>query len=152
MLGLLLHAQRDARGAIEHYEKAVELDPQTAASAANNLAWLYAESGENLDRALELAQIARTHLPADAEPLDTLGWVYMKKGVMSQAETFIRQAVDLDPNNAAVSLPSRRHLREEGRRCERARGAAARADPPAWQRDRAGCQAHPVHPRVLSDP
>ena len=62
MLGLLLHAQRDARGAIEHYERAVELDPQTAASAANNLAWLYAEQGENLDRALELAQMARTHL------------------------------------------------------------------------------------------
>ena len=99
MLGLLLHAQRDVRGAIEHYEKAVALDPRTAAPAANNLAWLYAESGENLDRALELAQIARTHLPGDAEPLDTLGWVYMKKGVTSQAETFVRQAVDLNPNN-----------------------------------------------------
>ena len=45
MLGLLLHAQRDVRGAIEHYEKAVALDPRTAAPAANNLAWLYAESG-----------------------------------------------------------------------------------------------------------
>ena len=100
MLGLLLHAQRDARGAIEHYERAVELDPQTAASAANNLAWLYAEQGGNLDRALELAQVARTHLPSDAEPLDTLGWVYMKKGIMSQAEAFTRQAVDLDPKNA----------------------------------------------------
>ena len=70
-----------------------------AAPAANNLAWWYAESGENLDRALELAQIARSHLAADAEPLDTLGWVYKKKGVMAQAETFIRQAIDLDPNN-----------------------------------------------------
>ena len=99
MLGLLMHAQRNTRAAIEHYEKAVELDPRTAAPAANNLAWLYAESGENLDRALELAQIARFHLGADPEPLDTLGWVYMKKGVMSQAETFIRQAVDLNPKN-----------------------------------------------------
>ena len=99
MLGLLMHAQRNTRAAIEHYEKAVKLDPRTAAPAANNLAWLYAESGQNLDRALELAQMARLHLPADPEPLDTLGWVYMKKGTMSQAETFIRQAVDLNPNN-----------------------------------------------------
>ena len=99
MLGLLLHAQRDTRGAIEHYEKAVELDPRIAAPAANNLAWLYAERAENLDRALELAQIARSHLAGDAEPLDTLGWVYMKKGVTSQAETSIRQAIDLDPKN-----------------------------------------------------
>lgn len=99
MLGLLLHAQRDMRAAIEHYNKAVDLDPRTAASAANNLAWFYAENGENLDRALELAQIARAHLATDPEPLDTLGWIYMKKGVMSQAETFIRQAIDLNPNN-----------------------------------------------------
>ena len=99
MLGLLLHSQRDTRGAIEQYEKAVELDPRTAAPAANNLAWLYAESGQNLDRALDLAQIARSNMPADAEPLDTLGWVYMKKGITSHAETFIRQAVDLDPKN-----------------------------------------------------
>jgi Tfp pilus assembly protein PilF len=99
MLGLLRHAQRDVAGAVEHYEKAVAIDPRRAASAANNLAWLYAESGENLDRALELAQNARAHLGSDAEPLDTLGWVYMKKGMLSQAETFIRQAVDAAPKN-----------------------------------------------------
>ena len=84
MLGLLLHAQRDVPGAIEHYEKAVALDPRVAAPAANNLAWLYAENGENLDRALELAQIARAQLTGDAEPLDTLGWVYLKKGATSR--------------------------------------------------------------------
>jgi Tfp pilus assembly protein PilF len=99
MLGLLLHAQRDVRGAIEHYERAFALDPKRAAPAANNLAWLYAENGENLDRALELAQAARSELSSDSAPLDTLGWVYLKKGVTSQAETFIRQAIDLDPNN-----------------------------------------------------
>ena len=114
MLGLLLHAQRDARGAIEHYEKAVALDPRVAAPAANNLAWLYAENGENLDRALQLAQSARMHLPTDAEPLDTLGWVYLKRGMTSTAETFIRQAVDLDPNNAPLSISSRHHLLTEG--------------------------------------
>ena len=115
MLGLLLHAQRDVPGAIEHYEKAVALDPESASPAANNLAWLYAESGENLDRAVELAQIARTHLPNDAEPLDTLGWVYMKKGVTSQAETFIRQAIDLNPNNPLVPLSPWGHLRAKRR-------------------------------------
>lgn len=99
MLGLLLHTQRDVRGAIEHYERAFALDPRRAAPAANNLAWLYAENGENLDRALELAQAARSYLASDSAPLDTLGWVYLKKGVTSQAETFIRQAIDLDPSN-----------------------------------------------------
>lgn len=99
MLGLLLHAQRDVKGAIEHYEKALEIDERTAAPAANNLAWLYAENGENLERALQLAQTARTHLSGDPEPLDTLGWVYLKKGMPSLAETYIRQAIDLNPKN-----------------------------------------------------
>ena len=45
MLGLLLHAQGKPADAVRHYEKALEANPN-AATAANNLAWLYAENGE----------------------------------------------------------------------------------------------------------
>src|SRR5262249_40988837 len=48
-----------ARGA---YEKALALQP-TIGIAANNLAWLYAEKGLDLDRALELARRAKIALP-----------------------------------------------------------------------------------------
>jgi len=42
----------------KRYEAALSLDP-TAAIAANNLAWMTAETGGNLDVALQLAQTAK---------------------------------------------------------------------------------------------
>ncbi len=61
------------------YEHALSLDPQMPV-AANNLAWDYAERGQNLDVALNLAQTAKAKLPNTAAVSDTLGWVYYKKG------------------------------------------------------------------------
>jgi tetratricopeptide (TPR) repeat protein len=96
MLGLLFHAQRDVRAAMTHYEKAVEYDP-SAVSAANNLAWLLAENKEQLDRALELAKRARDLLPQNAEVVDTLGWVYVQRGMLALAITTLEEAVRLAP-------------------------------------------------------
>ena len=49
--------------------------------AANNLAWMFAETGENLDMALQLAQAATRRVPEQPEIQDTLGWIYYKKGL-----------------------------------------------------------------------
>ena len=49
--------------------------------AANNLAWMYAETGENLDMALQLAQAAARRLPNIPAIQDTLGWIHHKKGL-----------------------------------------------------------------------
>ncbi len=81
------------------YEKVVLMDPR-AAVAANNLAWIYAESGNNLDEALKLAQTARLQLPSSPEVSDTLGWVYYKKGLPSLAVPIFRESVDKSPKNA----------------------------------------------------
>ena len=54
LLGVLCYATRDMAGARSWWETALRVDPN-AAAAANNLAWLYAELGTNLDAALELA-------------------------------------------------------------------------------------------------
>ena len=53
--------------------------------AANNLAWRYAEDGGNLDVALSLAQTAKRKLPDSPEVSDTLGWIYLKKDLDTQA-------------------------------------------------------------------
>jgi tetratricopeptide (TPR) repeat protein len=75
--GTILQAQGKDREARERYEKVIGLDP-TAAVAANNLAWIYAESGDHLDRSIELAQAALDKLPDVPDVLDTLGWAYYK--------------------------------------------------------------------------
>lgn len=97
--GVLLDMQNRPDEARAKYERALEIDPR-AAVAANNLAWIYAESGGNLDMALQLAQIAKSQLPDQPEVNDTLGWIYHKKGLSSLAVTPLLQSVEKDPKNA----------------------------------------------------
>jgi tetratricopeptide (TPR) repeat protein len=88
----------------KNYEAAVERDPNLA-QAKNNLAYMLAESGEDLDRALDLAQEAKALLPDDANTADTLGWVLYKRGVPSAAVGYLREAVDgTDPESANLGL------------------------------------------------
>jgi putative PEP-CTERM system TPR-repeat lipoprotein len=87
----------DAKAA---YRQALAIDAE-APVAANNLAFLYAEDGENLDEALRLAEIAKRRLPGSADPLDTLGWVYYKRGMPTFAASQLRDAVAREPRNAS---------------------------------------------------
>lgn len=94
-LGEIAYAGGDVGGAIGHYEKAVEFSPWHA-EAANNLAWLYAERGENLERALGLARSATL---AEKNPTyyDTLGWVHYKRGELDRARKALEKALGIDP-------------------------------------------------------
>jgi tetratricopeptide (TPR) repeat protein len=60
---------------------------------------MLAEQGQELDRALELAQTAKAGLPDLAEVSDTLGWVYYKKGLANLAIAPLQEAVKRDDNN-----------------------------------------------------
>jgi len=98
MLGWLSSAENNKSDAQAWWEKAMQID-SGAAAAANNLAWMYAENGGNLDVALQLAQVAKGKYPAEAEVNDTLGWVYCKKNLNTQAIFYLQQSLEKDPNN-----------------------------------------------------
>jgi tetratricopeptide (TPR) repeat protein len=98
LLGLISDLQNKPGDARTRYEEALSLDSK-AAVAANNLAWAYAEKGENLDVALDLAQTAKAGLPESWEASDTLGWVYYKKGMTSSAITVLSEAARQAPLN-----------------------------------------------------
>ena len=98
MIGLLLEAENKPAEAQKIYEKVVGAAPE-AAVAANNLAWLYAEGGGNLDVALQLAQSASQRLPRVPQVSDTLGWVYLKKDLLPMAVNAFENSVRDDPNN-----------------------------------------------------
>jgi len=70
------------------------LDPKLA-PAKNNLAYILAESGRNLDRALDLAQEAKSMLPDNGHAADTLGWVLYKKGIPSASVGYLLEAEGL---------------------------------------------------------
>jgi tetratricopeptide (TPR) repeat protein len=96
MAGLILQAQGRLDEARRRYERLVEAEPR-AAVASNNLAWMYAKSGEQLDRALELARAAKAALPENPAVNDTLGFVYIRKQLPSVAIPLLRLAVQQQP-------------------------------------------------------
>ena len=100
MAAVILQGQGKEDEARRRYERLVEANP-AAAVAANNLAWMYASRGEQLDRALQLAQAAKAKLPDHPSVNDTLGFVYIKKQLPSLAIPPLRFAVEKDPGNAA---------------------------------------------------
>ena len=96
--GVILEAQNKPQEARKHYEQALALDPGMPV-AANNLAWMYAETGENLDLALQMAQAATRRLPNNPAIQDTLGWIYYKKGLAALAIAPFQKSIELDPKN-----------------------------------------------------
>jgi Flp pilus assembly protein TadD len=97
-LATLLLSQGETADAQKEYERVLSLDPR-AAVAANNLAWLYVSSGQNLDQALQLAQTARELLPNDADVSDTLGWIYVRKNMASLAIPHLESSVQKASDN-----------------------------------------------------
>jgi tetratricopeptide (TPR) repeat protein len=92
----------DRSKAEEYYKKALQQDPNQVASA-NNLAYMMATNGENLDEALTLAQAARRN-DASKSPstADTLAWIYYQKGRYSSARDLLEDAVKQRPEDAAM--------------------------------------------------
>ena len=101
MVGLIYQMQKRNDEARQAFERAVALDPK-APIAANNLAWIYAESGGNLDVALQHAQAAYAASPNSATTADTLGWIYLKKELYPFAIKTLGRAVELDPSNPTL--------------------------------------------------
>jgi tetratricopeptide (TPR) repeat protein len=101
LLGTIYDMQNRSDLSEKHYREALDIDPKSV-PAANNLAWILAERGENLNQALELAQRAKARFPENAAIIDTLGWVYYKKGLYDNALTEFTDAVQKLPENPVV--------------------------------------------------
>ena len=86
----------DTKEAITHYEKILKTIGFYTPVACK-LAHLYADSGQNLDRALDLAMKAKANLPKDPYLLDTLGMIYLKKGSLFMSKRFLDEAVNISP-------------------------------------------------------
>jgi tetratricopeptide (TPR) repeat protein len=99
MIGLLLEAKGDIEGARDRFERVLQIDPE-AAVASNNLAWIYARHGGNLDIAMNLAQTAQKRMPEVPEIIDTLGFIYYKKGLSPLAISTLKVSAAKDPANA----------------------------------------------------
>lgn len=103
LIGMLEYARKNYDAAADNYRKALEID-QNAIIAANNLAWMYAVDGKgNIDEAVRLSQSAVQKSPNVPGFIDTLGWVYYKKGLYAAAVDQLQKAVSVDAATARAN-------------------------------------------------
>ena len=98
-LALVLDSASRKPEAKQVYEATLKLDPNNGV-ALNNLAFLLAESGGDLDEALTKAQRAKQLLPNLFEISDTLGWIYLKKNLSANAIDIFKDLVVKQPNHS----------------------------------------------------
>ena len=91
-LGALMEKSGDYKGAIKNMRQAIELNPLHS-NAHNFLGYIYALEGYDLDQALEHLKKALTIQPRNGYFLDSLGWIYFKKGESKKALTQIQKAL-----------------------------------------------------------
>jgi len=98
-LAMTMEAQGIRGEAKALYENIIKVQPNNPV-ALNNLAYIMAEEGGDLDVALTYAQRAKQQLPNSDDVSDTLGWIYIKKNLSDNAITIFKGLTDKQPNNA----------------------------------------------------
>ena len=104
-LALVLDGSGKKDEAEKAYRATLQLDSDNAI-AMNNLAFLLAERGEDLDHAWGFARRAMELVPEDVEMIDTAGWVQWKRGQTDEAIGLFAEALGKTPGNDGY----RRHL------------------------------------------
>ena len=91
-LGALLEKAGEYEGAIGSMKRALELNPMHS-NAHNFIGYMYALSGKELDKAEEHLRKAISIQPKNGYFLDSLGWIYYKKGESDRALSEIKKAL-----------------------------------------------------------
>jgi tetratricopeptide (TPR) repeat protein len=99
--GTIYDSRGNQEAASTAYEKVLKLNPKHP-SAANNLAWIYAEQGDKLDRALALASTAKENNPNNPMISDTLGWIYYKKELYFKAVSLLSESAEKVHGNPTI--------------------------------------------------
>jgi tetratricopeptide (TPR) repeat protein len=90
-LGALHESLKNYRQASDAYLKVLALNPK-ATAVLNNLAYLYSEHLNEIDKAYELADAARKLAPNNVAVADTFGWILFKKGEYTKALAPLQEA------------------------------------------------------------
>ncbi|MFO1487470.1 MAG: tetratricopeptide repeat protein [Verrucomicrobiota bacterium] len=101
LMGMLNNERGNFSEARACYERLLEINPNFGI-ALNNLAYLYSEKFEMLDRAYETARKARDLAPYDPAASDTLGWILYKRGDYNWAASLLQASAEKLPDEPEV--------------------------------------------------
>jgi tetratricopeptide (TPR) repeat protein len=96
LYGAMMSSAGNASAARTAYQEVLKRDSKNP-YALNNLAFLMAQRGEDLDRALAMAEQAQHVLPNSRETNDTLAYVYVCKGMKRNATATLEQLAAILP-------------------------------------------------------
>jgi tetratricopeptide (TPR) repeat protein len=121
MLALLLNDKGDIENAEKTYSYILGKNPSNRI-AANNLAWILAERGSkaDLDKAMDLAAKATRADPENPSIADTLGYIYLQKGMISNAKNQFLRALDKNPDEPSFNYHMAQALVKDGKKKEAA--------------------------------
>jgi len=91
-LGALLERKGEFELAIKNIKQSIELNPMHS-NAHNFLGYIYAKEGKSLDKALGHLDKALSIQPKNGYFLDSLSWIYFKKGESEKALREIKKAM-----------------------------------------------------------
>jgi tetratricopeptide (TPR) repeat protein len=92
----MMSSAGNAAAALTAYQEVLKRDSKNP-YALNNLAFLLAHRGEDLDRALAMAEEAQHVLPGSRETNGTLAYVYIRKGMKRNAAATLEKLAAILP-------------------------------------------------------
>jgi tetratricopeptide (TPR) repeat protein len=103
MLARVYDRMKDYPKARDAYEKLLSTQPNFV-PALNNLAYLYAEHLNNLDKAYDVARKARELQGQDASIGDTFAWILYKRGDYQQALSILQESAGKAIDNPEIQF------------------------------------------------
>jgi len=106
LAGLVYFKLKDYPKARDAYEKLLALRPLSPdlVPILNDLAFIYSEHLNQLDRAYDLAQKAHTLHPDSTQVQDTLGWIFYKRGEYQKALDLLQLSAKTQPDDSEIQF------------------------------------------------
>jgi tetratricopeptide (TPR) repeat protein len=99
--GYALEQEKKYNEAIDIYMQIIEMDNNNY-NAYNSLAYIVAEKGEDLNKAMEFSKTALKGNPANPAYIDTIGYIHLKKGQTDLAKKYLKQALQKMPDSKEI--------------------------------------------------
>ncbi len=126
-LGLLYEAMNDKPRARQYYERTLAVDANNPL-VLNNLAYLLSDTNGDLDLALSYARAARAKVPNFMEVTDTIGWIYLKKNMVTDAIGEFKLATETKPENPIYHYHYAMALNKQGNQSDATKQCQAGLD------------------------